>query len=44
MRRIISELPPRSARKRDKAEPLLPRVGGEAPTATPDEEEEEEYE
>lgn len=44
LRRAISKLPPRSSRKRDKAEALLPRVGEEAGTVTPDEEEDEEDE
>ena len=42
LRQIISKLPPRSARKRGKVDVLLPRTGGETPTITPDEEEEEE--
>jgi hypothetical protein len=42
LRRAISELPPRSARKRGKAEVLLPRVSGDETRATPDEDEEEE--
>ena len=41
LRRAISELAPRSERKRGKAEALLPRVGGEEKMAIPDEEEEE---
>ena len=44
LRRVISELPPRSSRKRGKAEALVPRVGGEGVTATEEEEEEEEDE
>jgi hypothetical protein len=45
VRQAIDKLPPRSPRKRDKIEALLPRAGGESrPTAPPDEEEEEEYE
>jgi hypothetical protein len=42
LRKTVSELPPRSARKRGKAEALLPRVGGEEARAVPDEEEDEE--
>jgi len=38
LRKAIDNLPPRSARKRGKAEALLPRLPGEAP---PDEEEDE---
>ncbi len=41
LRRLIDKLPPRSARRHGKAEALLPRVGGEAKEAPPDEEEEE---
>lgn len=42
LRKAVSELPPRSARKRGKAEALLPRVSREEAGAVPDEEEEEE--
>jgi hypothetical protein len=42
LRETINKLPPRSARKRDKAGVLLPRTGGESRTSpSPDEEEEE---
>jgi hypothetical protein len=41
LRRLIDKLPPRSARRHGKAEALLPRIGGEAKEAPPDEEEEE---
>jgi hypothetical protein len=44
IRKTISDLPPRTARKHGKSEALLPRTGGTQPTVTPDEEEEEEYE
>jgi hypothetical protein len=44
LRRAIDELPPRSSKKRGKAEALLPYGGGRAETVTEDEEEEEEYE
>jgi hypothetical protein len=44
LRRAISKLPPRSARKRGKAEALLPRVSGDEAKATPEEDEEEEEE
>lgn len=44
LRRAISELPPRSLRKRGKAEALLPHVGGEGITEIEPEEEEEEEE
>ena len=44
LRRSIGELTFRPSRKRGKAEALLPRIGGESSPATPDEEEEEEYE
>jgi hypothetical protein len=43
LRRIIGELPPRSSKKRGKAEALLPYSGGVG-EAVPEEEEEEEYE
>ncbi|MCK4274434.1 MAG: hypothetical protein KAW90_06030 [Dehalococcoidales bacterium] len=42
LRQAIDKLPPRSPRKRDKMEALLPRAGGESKAITPDEEEEEE--
>jgi hypothetical protein len=42
LRKAVSELPPRSARRRGKAEALLPQVSGEEARAVPDEEEEEE--
>lgn len=42
LRRAISKLPPRSARKRGKAEALLPQVSGDEAKAIPDEGEEEE--
>jgi len=44
--KAIDRLPPRSPRKRDKMEAMLPRVGGESSVAPPpdEEEEEEEYE
>lgn len=42
LRQAIDKLPPRSPRKRDKVEALLPRAGGESKAVTPDEEEEEE--
>ncbi len=44
LRQAVSKLPPRSARKRGRAEALLPRVSGDEARATPDEEEEEEEE
>jgi len=44
LRKVIDKLPPRSSRKRDKMEALLPRVGGESHAAAPPDEEEEEYE
>jgi hypothetical protein len=44
LRRAISELTPRSTRKRGKAEALLPHISGEAGGVTEDEEEEEEEE
>ena len=43
LRRSIGKLKFPASRKRGKAEALLPRIGGEGSTATPDEEEEEEY-
>jgi len=43
LRKTVNKLPPRSAKKRDKAGVTLPRTTGEsAPLAPPDEEEEEE--
>jgi hypothetical protein len=44
LRQLINELPPRSSRKRGKAEVLLPYSGGMRETEVPDEEEEEEGE
>ncbi len=41
LRKTISKLPPRSTKKRDKKDVLLPRIGGETIAAPPDEEEEE---
>lgn len=41
LRRAIGELTFRPSRKRGKAEALLPHIGGEKSTVTPDEEEEE---
>ena len=41
IRRTISELPPRTAKKHGKSEALLPYNGSTQPTATPDEEEED---
>lgn len=41
IRRTISELPPRTAKKHGKSEALLPYTGSAQPTVTPDEEEEE---
>ena len=41
LRKTIGKLPARSAKKRDKARVLLPRIGGEKAPAPPDEEEEE---
>lgn len=42
LRQSIDKLPPRSPRKRDRLEAVLPRAGGESKAAVPDEEEEEE--
>jgi hypothetical protein len=44
MRKIISQLPPRTTRKYGKSEAVLPRTESARSTVTPDEEEEEEYE
>jgi hypothetical protein len=41
LRHAVDNLPPRSARKRGRAEALLPRISGEARTEPPGEEEEE---
>jgi hypothetical protein len=41
LRKTIGKLPPRSAKKRDKAGVLLPHIGGETKAAPPEEEEEE---
>ena len=41
IRRTISELPPRTAKKHSKSEALLPHNGSTQPAATPDEEEED---
>ena len=44
LRKTVSKLPPRSAKKRDKGGVLLPRTGGESATMPPPDEEEEEEE
>jgi hypothetical protein len=44
LRQDIDKLPSRSGRKRGKVNVVLPRTGGETPTATPPDEEEEEEE
>jgi hypothetical protein len=44
LRQAIGKLKFPASRKRGKAEALLPHIGGEKSTVTPDEEEEEEYE
>jgi hypothetical protein len=41
LRKTIGKLPARTAKKRNKASVLLPRVSGETAAAPPDEEEEE---
>jgi hypothetical protein len=44
LRKAISKLPPRTAKKREKGGVILPRMGGESPASAPPDEEEEEDE